>query len=78
MYLEGGKIFHSKKLDLLLKVLFARKLMSKISKNAPISGGLDGSTANSSTSNFLTVPAFVITAGVRYLSFILFYFLFTF
>jgi hypothetical protein len=39
MYLEGGKIFHSKKLDLLLKVWFARKLMSKISKNATISGG---------------------------------------
>jgi hypothetical protein len=39
MYLEGGKIFHSKKLDFLLKFWFPRKLMSKISKNATISGG---------------------------------------
>jgi hypothetical protein len=40
MSLEGGQIFHSKKLDFLLKVWFARKLMSKFSKNATISGGV--------------------------------------
>ena len=40
MSLEGGKIFHSKKLDFFLKGWFARKLMSKISKNARISEGV--------------------------------------
>jgi hypothetical protein len=39
MFLDGGKIFYSKKLDFLLKVWFAQKLKSKISKNATISGG---------------------------------------
>jgi hypothetical protein len=38
MSLEGGKIFNPEKLDLFLKVWFARKLMSKIRKNTTISG----------------------------------------
>ena len=39
MYLEGGKIFHSKKLYIFLKVWFFPITDVKIGKNTTISGG---------------------------------------